>query len=577
MLARLFCPTPRSGFDAALDAFHQAYANISTAFALCDGLEIIATNESFAALFNLDVERRRTTFLTRMLHDKNDLERLFAYPAVPVEFDKPERVALTVHSWALDPQFWLLHAEDQSELEDLRGQLSQTRNHDASTGTLLPGAFNAVLQRQLPQLANNDEYGLLCQIYLVPFNHQNPNLNREETSELITDLVEKLHWEFGTECPACCNETLALTIFLPFGSAHGEDQHVLNQMRRIAIQTVKAHRSQLLVHIGAAAFPEDGRTVSQLLMAADLARRSITERDGEKGGTAIRSSPDIVQARLRNTQLALDMAAAIDNGEITPHFQPVIEPATGNIQSFEALIRWHHPELGRVAPPDIIAIACGANLLDVLTEQTLRHTARQAKNWPAPVKFAINVTPSQLNSNLVDLVRRTTREMSLDPARLEIEVTEDALIHDFKTSASIFARLRAIGVSIAMDDFGSGYTSVSNLRLLNFDKIKIDKSISDGLPDDHRSVAIVRSLMYMARELEVRITVEGIETQDQLEFLRAFNCGVQGYIYSPPVPPSQLHELKRFLPRGDEPRPDNKILGIGPRKLPRSGIGKLAR
>ena len=455
MLARLFCPTPRSGFDAALDAFHQAYANISTAFALCDGLEIIATNESFAALFNLDVERRRTTFLTRMLHDKNDLERLFAYPAVPVEFDKPERVALTVHSWALDPQFWLLHAEDQSELEDLRGQLSQTRNHDASTGTLLPGAFNAVLQRQLPQLANNDEYGLLCQIYLVPFNHQNPNLNREETSELITDLVEKLHWEFGTECPACCNETLALTIFLPFGSAHGEDQHVLNQMRRIAIQTVKAHRSQLLVHIGAAAFPEDGRTVSQLLVAADLARRSITERDGEKGGTAIRSSPDIVQARLRNTQLALDMAAAIDNGEITPHFQPVIEPATGNIQSFEALIRWHHPELGRVAPPDIIAIACGANLLDVLTEQTLRHTARQAKNWPAPVKFAINVTPSQLNSNLVDLVRRTTREMSLDPARLEIEVTEDALIHDFKTSASIFARLRAIGVSIAMDDFGN--------------------------------------------------------------------------------------------------------------------------
>ncbi|MEL6946818.1 MAG: EAL domain-containing protein, partial [Pseudomonadota bacterium] len=128
-----------------------------------------------------------------------------------------------------------------------------------------------------------------------------------------------------------------------------------------------------------------------------------------------------------------------------------------------------------------------------------------------------------------------------------IEITEEALIEDFAASSRIIERLRALGLGVAMDDFGVGYTSFSNLRHLSFTKIKIDKSITDGVPNDARSCAIIRAIMYLARQLSVDVTVEGVETPDQLTFLQAFDCGVQGYVFSKPLPADMLPELARFL------------------------------
>ena len=260
------------------------------------------------------------------------------------------------------------------------------------------------------------------------------------------------------------------------------------------------------------------------------------------------------------------MPLALELDEITPHFQPVIDSTNGRIKGFEALVRWQHPEIGYVIPPDFIAISQENDLLYDLTAHIIRKTVAQIGKWPDHVQFAVNVTPSQLESQLVDLVRCIVRESGIDPARLEIEVTEDALIDDFEGSAQIFTRLRAIGVSIAMDDFGAGFTSVGNLRKLNFTKIKIDKCISDGLPDDRKSIAIVKSLMFMARELDVDITVEGIETEEQLEFLRAFNCGVQGYVFSPPLPENALPDMRKFVSPAMQAGDERPVVGIGPRK-----------
>ncbi len=577
LLNRLFRNASTVSFETALGYFHQAYDNLQTGYALCEGLEVVAANAAFENIFDIACTRNNPVFLNRLLADQGGVERLFSYISVPVEFTTPKQLAISVQPWAVNGNFWLLSVEDRSELEGLRRKLVHANNHDPSTGALRRGAFNARLDRLLRRMGAANETGLIAQISFSAPDNRLSGLNSEEKDSLLANLVAQLHWELGTECLLCRQDTLALTAFTPFEGSASESNNLLRQMGRLAAQISRKHQTILAVRIGAATFPNDGQSLASLLSAADRARDEIDQSPGRNDFAVQHISPTIIENHTRLRRLARDMPAAIGNGSIAPHFQPVIQPASGNILGFETLIRWHHPELGNVPPPQLIEIAKELGLLDALTGRTMRAAAEQAKDWPDHVHFAVNVTPSQLNSALVDRVRQTVRNTSIEPSRLEIEVTEDALIEDFKSSASIFARLRAIGVSIAMDDFGSGYTSVGNLQSLDFDKIKIDKSISDRIPHDRRSVAIVRSLLYMARELDIRITVEGIEKEEQLEFLRAFNCGVQGYIYSPPVPPSQLHQMKRFLKTGDGPETGSKILGIGPRKHTRSEASKASR
>ncbi len=276
-------------------------------------------------------------------------------------------------------------------------------------------------------------------------------------------------------------------------------------------------------------------------------------------------SPKLKESEKREEKLKTDIYNAIASNEITPYFQPVIHSSTGKILSFEALVRWIHPEYGYIIPPEIIHIAQQTELLFILTAHVMDQTIKQMQEWPNHVHFAVNVTPSQLNDELVDLVRETVRRTKINPERFEIEITEDALIKDFQFSATIISRLRAIGVAVAMDDFGSGYTSLSNLCKLDFTKIKIDKSISDGIPKDNKTIAIVNSLMLMAKELGVAVTVEGIETEDQVEFLKRFHCGIQGYVFARPMPTKDMPEMQKFLGSLKDQPEQNTVININSR------------
>ncbi len=160
------------------------------------------------------------------------------------------------------------------------------------------------------------------------------------------------------------------------------------------------------------------------------------------------------------------------------------------------------------------------------------------------MRVAVNVSPSQINSELVDQVRTLIQASGFDPRRLELEVTEDVLIKDFDQASSMFARLRALGVTVAMDDFGAGYTSISNLRQLNFDRIKIDRIFTSDLPNHRRSVAIVRGIVGLARHLDLRVTVEGVETAEQVAFLRGLGCDeLQGFLFSRPLPAAEFADV----------------------------------
>jgi EAL domain-containing protein (putative c-di-GMP-specific phosphodiesterase class I) len=153
------------------------------------------------------------------------------------------------------------------------------------------------------------------------------------------------------------------------------------------------------------------------------------------------------------------------------------------------------------------------------------------------VRVSVNVSPVQINSELVDRVRDLIKDTGFDPHRLELEVTEDVLIKDFDQTASMFSRLRTLGIQVAMDDFGAGFTSMANLRRLNFDRLKIDRIFTMELPDHRRASAIVRSMFVLARELDLEVTVEGVETYEQFAFLREVgNCELQGFLFSPAKP-----------------------------------------
>ena len=360
--------------------------------------------------------------------------------------------------------------------------------------------------------------------------------NRDNT---LVQLIDHLTREFGNNILISRSDPSTLSLFLETQGNEEEARRLLQQLHRLCRRVLFPAKATIAL----ASIPYAGKTREQLFEAAHLALEKAKQNK-----SPVLFKTELLEASLRHKQLIEDMPRALSSNEITPHFQPIINSLSGHIKGFEALVRWIHPKLGYIPPPEIISAAQDANLLHMLTAHVMQQTMKQMKEWPDEVQFSVNVTPSQMTDELVDLVQEIVTSANLKSERFEIEITEDALIEDFGFSATILARLRALGVAVAMDDFGAGYTSLGNLRKLEFTKIKIDKSISDGLPNDKRSIAIFKSLIYMAKELSVDITVEGIEEENQLEFLREFDCGVQGFVFSRPIPPQDLPQMKKFLP-----------------------------
>jgi EAL domain-containing protein (putative c-di-GMP-specific phosphodiesterase class I) len=230
--------------------------------------------------------------------------------------------------------------------------------------------------------------------------------------------------------------------------------------------------------------------------------------------------------------------AAIDRGNLFLHYQPQKKIKSDETIGFEALVRWQCPKRGAVLPDTFIPIAEESSLIIPLGEWVLREGCREAGSWPQPLKIAINVSPVQFrHGDLLRLVPSILLETGLAPARLELEITEGVLIDDFSRAVSILRKLRSLGAQIALDDFGSGYSSLSYLHAFPFGKIKIDRAFIGDLEHNHHSMAIVRAIVTLGHSLDVPILAEGFETEAQLTFLVQEGCDeVQGYVTGRPLP-----------------------------------------
>ena len=295
--------------------------------------------------------------------------------------------------------------------------------------------------------------------------------------------------------------------------------------------------------IGIAIYPEDGAERSKLLSNADLAMyRAKAEFDRH---IAYYESEMDEHSRQRRA-MARDLWTALDTNEFELVYQVQQSVQTGVITGYEVLLRWDRPGFGPVSPNDFVPVAeeCGA--ISAIGAWVLSKACRDAATWPEPYKIAVNISAVQLGQiDLIELVRTELILSGLKPQRLELEVTETAIIGDKSRALHILRQIRAMGVSIAIDDFGTGYSSLDTLRSFPFDKIKLDRSFMSEVEDDEQSKAIVRAILALGRSLGVPVLAEGVETAKQLEFLCVEGCTeAQGYLLGRPARMDWADELE---------------------------------
>ena len=285
--------------------------------------------------------------------------------------------------------------------------------------------------------------------------------------------------------------------------------------------------------VGVALAPADGDKATMVLRHAAIA---LARAKGDGGQRMCFFEPSMDKALQRRRLVEHELRLALGRNEFDVVYQPQYDLATERQCGSEALIRWHHPLHGKIAPGHFISVAEDTGLIVPIGEWVLRRACSDAVTWSEPLTVAVNLSPAQFrDGDIAETVAQVLKETGLDPARLEIEITESLLINDTEEVLSKLNRLRELGVAIAMDDFGTGYSSLSYLARFPFSKIKIDRQFIRNMTRDPAMRAIVKTIIALGKSLDVTITAEGVETEEQAAMLREFGCPqVQGFLYGYP-------------------------------------------
>ncbi|MEZ4444345.1 MAG: EAL domain-containing protein [Polyangiaceae bacterium] len=304
-------------------------------------------------------------------------------------------------------------------------------------------------------------------------------------------------------------------------------------------------RSQVFVNasIGIAVFPNDGSNAETLLQNADTAMYHAKERG--RGAHAFYTA-SLSDAARRRLDVEAALRIALDEDQLEVFYQPKLDTQGGEVMGVEALCRWLHPEWGHVPPPEFIGVAEDTGLILRLGEWVLRAACRQIQAWQdegfPPMGVAVNVAARQFRDDgFAAMVAEVLAETGLDPTLLELEITEGTLMDETDRGIAVLTELHQLGVRVAIDDFGTGYSSLAYLSRFPIDTIKVDRSFVSSVTEDASNAAITEAIIAMGRSLRLDVVAEGVETSDQLEFLRKRDCAkVQGYLFSRPLPAAEL-------------------------------------
>jgi len=310
------------------------------------------------------------------------------------------------------------------------------------------------------------------------------------------------------------------------------------------------NRSDVFVRasIGLAVSGPTARTPQDLLANADLAMRAAKT----DGGASYRIyEPAMRTAVMDRLELRADLNRALERGELVVHYQPVVDLANGTIEGVEALVRWQHPQRGTIPPARFIPLAEDSGVIGEIGAWVLREACRQLRAWSAAdpklggLRLSVNLSPLQLaEADLARTVARIIGETGIDPGKVILELTESALVEHTGASLATLNALKALGVRLAVDDFGTGFSALSYLRRFPFDNLKIDRAFVHGVDTDNDAAALARAIIRMADALGLSCVAEGVETTAQAAWLRAAGCALaQGYLFAAPMPPDRLRPL----------------------------------
>jgi diguanylate cyclase (GGDEF)-like protein/PAS domain S-box-containing protein len=332
-----------------------------------------------------------------------------------------------------------------------------------------------------------------------------------------------------------------------------QDAAVTAEKIRVALAApyfISSHQLHLRCSIGISVFPDDGRDVDTLVRSADIAMYHAKET----GRNRVQFFENEMNERVvRRQSMIQALNEALIHKEFVLHYQPTYNLHTSEVKSVEALIRWQRPSQGLVTPSHFISIAEDSGLIESIGQWVLREACTQARDWIGaglPIeRVSVNVSAVEFNRKaFLDGVRTVLKETGLEPRRLEIELTETAVMRDVMATSHVLEELSADGVRFAMDDFGTGYSSLNHLMLFPIDTLKIDKSFVQDVLTNANAATIVTAIVQLGQSLELEVIAEGIETDEQLRFLALRGCDSgQGYYFGPPV--SAIEVPKHFAPR----------------------------
>ena len=414
--------------------------------------------------------------------------------------------------------------------------------HDTLTNLPNRVHVNEVLDRLLADGGEQDHFAVIW-VDLDGFKGVNDTLGHAVGDAVLIDAARRLRELCGpSEVVARLGGDEFVVIAPGFDREAAEALSLAIGVAMKAPYTVgDAVALRLDVSIGVSLFPEHGRTGDGLLIAADRALYAV-----KAAGKADFAVYDPIRHAGEEEMILFrtDLEAALSAGanQLELHYQPVTSLTDGRVTSREALVRWRHPVRGLVSPAAFIPLAEATGLIIPLGEWVLRQACADAVKWRDPVTVAVNVSPVQLrNVRLASVVSDALARTGLAAGRLEIEVTETVLLSDNDTTQQNMRRIRSLGIPVVLDDFGTGFSSLSNLCRFAFDRIKIDGSFVREALHRRECAAVVRATIQLARELDIPTTAECIETQEQLDFVRASGCSdVQGYLLGRPEPASAI-------------------------------------